>query len=226
LLVGLYNPQVGVGDLRGRLLQAWETNASSVLGEIDPPTEHTQAVFDSLDIILEEAGYEAPTYLAAGDTMEQAKLHLKANLFLSRVAWDALVDRAEWGPVLREYIHYLAAQTGPPEDRIDVRETPEGLVEAGKALIAGVYRDADPELRGQGMAYLTVGSANMDYRSMVMDGEVMITVTGWSTIAGIMDFFILEGLTEWIDDQETLDQLLPPPSGFMRSIANLIKLAL
>jgi hypothetical protein len=226
LLIGLYNPQVGVGDLRGRLVQSWETNASTVLGEIDPPTENTQAVFDSLDIILEEAGYEAPTYLAAGDTTEQAKLHLKANLFLSRAAWDALDDRAEWGPVTREYIRYLAAQTGPPEDRPDVRETPEGLAVAAKALVAAVVRDADPELRRQAIAYLTVGSANMDYRSMVMDGEVMITATGWSTIGGLMDFFILEGLTVWIDDQESLDALLPPPSGLARSIANLMKLAL
>ncbi len=76
------------------------------------------------------------------------------------------------------------------------------------------------------MAFLTVGSANMDYRSMVMDGEVMVTVTGWEALSGLIDFLILPGLTEWIETQERLDELLPPPSGFNRKVANLIKVML
>ncbi len=42
----------------------------------------------------------------------------------------------------------------------------------------------------------------------------------------VIDFLVLPGLTEWIDTQERLNELLPPPSGFNRSIANLIKLML
>jgi len=86
--------------------------------------------------------------------------------------------------------------------------------------------EAPPEMRDRAMAYLTVGSTNMDYRSMVMDGEVQITVTGWNALNGFIDFLILPGLTEWIDTQERLNELLPPPSGFARKMANLIKLML
>lgn len=37
---------------------------------------------------------------------------------------------------------------------------------------------------------------------------------------------LLLGLCEWIDSQEALDALLPPPSGATRKMANLIKLML
>jgi hypothetical protein len=76
------------------------------------------------------------------------------------------------------------------------------------------------------MAYMTVGSTNMNYRSMIMDGEVQILVTQWHILSGLLDFYIIEGLTEWIDTQERLDELLPPPGGMTKWMANLLRLAL
>ncbi len=43
---------------------------------------------------------------------------------------------------------------------------------------------------------------------------------------GLTDFYIIEGLTEWIDDLDRLDELLPPPSGMTRWMATLLRLAL
>jgi hypothetical protein len=37
---------------------------------------------------------------------------------------------------------------------------------------------------------------------------------------------LLNGLCEWVDDLNRLDELLPPPGGMTRKIANLMKLAL
>ena len=224
LKIGLYSPEYGVGDLRGRLTQAREYSRRFLL-DLYPENPAVKAVMDSLDIILEEEGYETD-YLVPGDTTASPKLHLKANFLMSGEAFDALIPRPEWGPVVREYIAYLVRQAGPPELRLDVRETPEALGRAVEALIRNTIADYPPEFREKGMAYLTVGSANMDYRSMVMDGEVMITVTGWQAISGLLDFLILPGLTEWIDTQERLDELLPPPSGFNRKMSNLMKLML
>ena len=76
------------------------------------------------------------------------------------------------------------------------------------------------------MAFFTVGSTNMDYRSMVMDGEVQITLGGWNSLAGLIDFLFIVGLCDWVETQEELDALLPPPSGMTRSMANFMKLAL
>jgi len=226
LLVGLYHPRVGVGDVRGRLKQALETARSSELRDIEPPNPAVLTVLDSLDRILEEVGYQEPDYLSEGDTLQRPKLHLKANLLLSRAAADLVFGRPEWGPMVSEYVRYIARQAGPIEGRPDARTAAAGFSNAVKALMAAVIRDADSASAAGAMAYLTVGSVNMDYRSMVMDGEVMTTMTGWHTLAGLIDFSLLQGLTTWIHSQEELDALLPPPSGMNRAIANLLKLAL
>ena len=86
-------------------------------------------------------------------------------------------------------------------------------------MAGGVQRDVPEEVAERSMAYLTVGSTNMNYRSMVMDGEVQIAVTGWNTLTGLIDFLFIAGLSEWIE-------LLPPPGGMTRSLANLIRMLL
>jgi hypothetical protein len=224
LKTGLYDPQVGVGDLRGRVIQARETNRAW-LAEIDAPNPGVEAVFDSLDIYLKQVGY-GTDYLVQADTTQRPKLHLKANAFISGEAWELLDQRPEWAPVTREYIKYLARQTGPPEQRLDARDVPPEFLAAVKALVDGVNRDANPAVRQHALTYLTVGSTNMNYRSMIMDGEVQILVTSWHALVGLMDFYLLEGLCEWIESLERLDELLPPPSGMTRRMANLLRLAL
>ena len=187
-------------------------------------------MLDSIDYILEQAGYEAEYLITAdtivADTTEKPKLHLKANYFISGAVWDALYGRPEWGPVVHEYLVYLARQSGRTESRLDARELPAQLEAAFGDLIEGLLADHPNETQEDWIAYLTIGSANMDYRSMVMDGEVMVTVAGWNSVAGLLDFLLLIGLCEWIDSQEALDELLPPPSGATRKMANLIKLML
>ena len=83
-----------------------------------------------------------------------------------------------------------------------------------------------PAERKELIYYFTVGSTNMDYRSMVMDGEVQILVAGWQALFGYLDFILLPGLCEWIETTEELDALLPPPSGMTRGMAGLMKLTL
>jgi hypothetical protein len=127
---------------------------------------------------------------------------------------------------MRKYVEYLARTTGPPEERPDIREMPESTRAVVLDLVRAVEGSLDAESAERAFAYLTVGSTNMDYRSMVMDGEVMVIVGGWDGLTGLMDFILLVGLSEWIESQEELDALLPPPGGMTRSIANLMKLAL
>ncbi len=59
-----------------------------------------------------------------------------------------------------------------------------------------------------------------------MDGEVQVTVTGWTVLAGVLDFVQLLGLSEWPETQEELDRLLPPVGGLKRKLANFGKLAM
>jgi hypothetical protein len=61
---------------------------------------------------------------------------------------------------------------------------------------------------------------------MVMNGEVMLTMAGSSSAAGLIDFMLLAGLCQWPETPEELDELLPPPGGFTRRLASFIKLGL
>jgi hypothetical protein len=184
LKIGLYSPRVGVGDLEGRIRQAQELE-DPWLRDIYPLNPHIRAAVDSVQETLRQAGYRA-NYLVNADSSASPKLHLKANFFISGEIWDLLLHRPEWGPLIREYLEYLARQTGPLEDRPSATEAPEG----------------------------------------VLDGEVEITVTGWDTLAGLVDFILIVGLTDWIEDLDELDALLPPPGGTTRRLANLIRLLL
>ena len=86
--------------------------------------------------------------------------------------------------------------------------------------------DLEEGEREQLIYYFSVGSTNMDYRSMVMDGEVQILISNWQALYGLIDFVLLPGLCEWLETTEALDALLPPPGGMTRSTAGLMKLSL
>jgi hypothetical protein len=77
-------------------------------------------VLESPDIILDDIGYEFD-YLVVGDSKETPKLHMKANYMIAGDAWRKLMVLPEWGPVMREYILYLASLVGPVQERPDPR---------------------------------------------------------------------------------------------------------
>jgi len=224
LKTGLYAPNVGVGDLAGRIRQGRALD-EPWLREIYPANPAIREAVDAMLPLLDNAEYSVE-YLVAADSSDSPKLHLKANFFITPEAWDVLWSQPEWGPMATEYLQYLARQTGPPESRPVGRDVPEPLLKAVYDLSVAVEGQFTPEQADHQFAYFTVGSTNMDYRSMVMDGEVQITMQGWSALAGLIDFRFLVGLCEWVDTLEELDALLPPPGGMVRSMANFMKLAL
>ncbi len=71
----------------------------------------------------------------------------------------------------------------------------------------------------QFVQYLQVGSSNMNDRSMLLDGEVALTVAGLGAQAGLVDFALVCGLSTWVDRQSQIDALLPSPTAFQRLIA-------
>ncbi|MEJ2483564.1 MAG: hypothetical protein P8049_10755 [Gemmatimonadota bacterium] len=224
LKTGLYAPNVGVADLAGRINQGRQLQ-EPWLREMYPTNPAIRNAVDQMLPELESLDYSVD-YLVSANADDSPKLHLKANFFITGQLWDLLMRKPEWGPVITEYLQYLARQTGPPETRPVGREVPEGLVTAFQDLARSLEAEMSEEQMQRSAAFFTVGSTNMDYRSMVMDGEVQITMQGWSALAGLVDFAFLVGLCEWVDTLEELDALLPPPGGLTRTMANFMKLAL
>ncbi|MDX2475580.1 MAG: hypothetical protein QNL91_17960 [Candidatus Krumholzibacteria bacterium] len=227
LKVGMYAPRQGVGDIAGRLEQGMQS-LPPWGRQVYPVNPQARAELRNTAALLDSIGYEVEYLVGEGD-MAQPKIHLKANFFASGTAWQKMMVRPEIAAVVRNHIRYLATQATVQDgsgQMSDVREIPRELAASWMALIEGLVADLSPQEREEMIYYLSVGSTNMDYRSMVMDGEVMVLVGGWQSLYGFMDFMLLPGLCEWMETTEDLDAVLPPPGAFTRAIAGLMKLSL
>ena len=227
LKVGLYAPKQGVGDIAGRFKQADEARPPW-LREVYPKNPNSDAEFTNIGALLDSLGYSI-NYLSGDASDVKPKIHLKANFFASGTGWKKLMVRPELAVVVRGYVEYLASQAAPEDttgEAPNVQEYPDILKTGWMNLIHGLLEDLTPAEKEELIYYFTVGSTNMDYRSMVMDGEVMVLIGGWQSLFGFMDFLLLPGLCEWIETIEQLDALLPPPSGMTRGLAGFMKLAL
>lgn len=227
LKVGFYKPRQGVGDIAGRFSQA-VGNAPSWIHRFEQVDPSVTEVARNAGAILDSVGYSVE-YLMESDSLAYPKLHLKANFLASGDAWDGLIKRPEWAAVLRAYIVFLAEQKPQSRRSVEISRDgyyPEEVVSAVETLLHNYLAALSAEERDRIVLYLSVGSANMDYRSMVMDGEVMILLSKWSSIQGLLDFLLLAGMCEWPETQAELDALLPPPDGFTRTTAGLFKLSL
>ena len=232
LRAGLYAPKQGTGDIAGRMRQAVSHDKSAKgswkerVYHLDPAVE-TVALNAGTE--LAEMGYR-PSYLVAKDSLLSPKLHMKANFFASARVWDDLMSRPEWAGLLEDYIRYLALQQGAPaqggtESR-DVRAVPPELKRKLKALLSDYVAGLTPDQRKEIICYMTVGSANMDYRSQVLNGEVMVTIGGTASLEGVIDFMLIAGLCEWPATPEGVDALIPPPGRVMRRLSSFVKVAL
>jgi hypothetical protein len=228
LKVGLYAPRQVAGDIVGRFQQGMQIHEPWM-----SRVYHLNAAMDSVASnaghYLDEIGY-TPVSTTGEDSLETPKLHLKANLFASPQVWDGLMADPGWGEVLKLYIQYLARQQrrghGVETQAHSIREVPEALARKVSEVVNGYYDSLSPEQQNAMISFFTIGSANMDYRSEVMNGEVMVTIGGASGLVGAMDFMLLAGLCEWPATPEQVDELLPPPGWFTRRLSSFIKVAL
>jgi len=214
LKVGLYAPKQSVRDLAGRFRQAIE-GEPEWLSEFYPNNPTVDAQLWNVAAYLDSLGYVAPQD-QEGAPIAVPKIHLKANFMASGTAWRKLIARPELVEMVRGHIEYLAMQLAPVDatgKAPDVQDYPESLQRGWTILGENLQAELTPAERQEMVYFFSVGSTNMDYRSMVMDGEVMILVGGWQALYGLIDFMLISGLCEWVETVEQLDALLPPPSG-------------
>ena len=69
--------------------------------------------------------------------------------------------------------------------------------------------------------YLSVGSHNQDGRSMFLNGETTVTVAGFDSLVGALDFYFLLKKASWPQTEEELYKFIPkqdPKSSFLSRI--------
>jgi len=218
LKTGIYNPGANTEEVAARFSGAYRNARRTPFLRRLFPTD------SSLDSLLVHAAELVPPRADSAPRLtpprEMPKLHLKASFFASREAWDGLIRRPELTQVLQAYFGLVRSQA---PDSADVREQASALTEASEHMMRSFEASLTEAERGQLIYYLMVGSANQDYRSMFMDGEATVLLSGWSGVVSLIDFALLMSLSVWIDDLEMLDALMPPPSGFQRGTARWLR---
>jgi phosphatidylserine/phosphatidylglycerophosphate/cardiolipin synthase-like enzyme len=220
LKTGLYNPGVGVEDVMGRFEVAYR-NARRT-----PFLRRLLDLHPSVDTMLVHmreaaaaAGLPGLTRPAPASDTIMPQLHLKSNFFASRDGWDSLVTRPEVATAIWIYAGQLLSGGDP-------RTASEQLSLASQELVERFLAGRSATERERAVYYLMVGSANQDYRSMFLDGEATVLLSGRAAVVGLVDFALLACLTVWVDDLQTLDDLLPPPSILKLRFAHWIALML
>ncbi len=215
--VGFFNEKSAVGDVGARLAEARANfeAAGPWFKALLPISDAT------LDTLLARAGQlypeHPPSYLVDAPAETRPKLHMKGLFAVSRSAWDGVFAMPEMTDVLLSYVEQRARQVSGNER--NVRALPEAVWKAGRALIAARADRLTPVEVARFVQYLQVGSSNMNDRSMLLDGEVALTVAGLGAQAGLVDFALVCGLSTWVDRQSQIDALLPSPSALQRWIA-------
>jgi len=223
---GIYNMDVDVGDIVGKLRVLNHGIAQSkVFREVFPFDSSVAEMIAGMPDLLVSQGFE-PSYRSEDAAKRKPKLHLKSQFFASKRTIDTVVPMEGWVDLVRKYILARAKQITDRETYADVKDLREALSEDAAALIVSWGEGLTPQERGEAILYLTVGSHNQDYRSMIMDGEVLFVVgRTWAMIA-YLDFVSLIAQTTWVNDVQQLEELLPRHRGFWKWLGRYLKLAI
>ena len=217
LKVGLFNEQTGVGDMGGRAREAHARfgKADTWLRTLVPFSDDTMARWLAH---AEELSRAKPVqYLVESSGDVRPKLHMKGLYAVSRSAWDGLFPRPEMTVTLLEYLTQRARQVSG--EQRDVRALPEAVWKARREMLAAHEASLTADERARIVRYLQIGSFNMNDRSMLLDGELELTVSGLAAQSGMLDFIVVCGLTTWVERQADIDALIAPPAGWQRLVA-------
>ncbi|MBR9990441.1 MAG: hypothetical protein KFH98_11840 [Gemmatimonadetes bacterium] len=160
-----------------------------------------------------------PLTAAAVATREAPKLHKKVQYVATADLWDAIFDSPEWPQFMATYLQYRQAthDIGDAGEAGGAKDFPDELARIARRVFGAANQP------GRGAGYALVGSQNMDYRGMFMDGEVTVMFGGADSLIPLLDLLFLEGTVTWLNDRQDLDRLLPPPSELQRRLARLAK---
>ena len=225
LKVGIYSSELEVTDIPGKVRAVRRTfDEHAWLRQLFGfPT----SVYDGLAGLA-----DALQGLAMGpgarpefESDSRSKLHLKANSFASREAWQ-LMARPEWAELTWEFIQQRIAQVQTLSAAVVSFEAyPDAFLDVGGGTVQRWLDSLSPDARARVVFYTMMGSQNQNARSMVVDGEDAFVVSSWPSIIPYLDLISLVGQSRWLEDPEELKGLLPPQSRMRTRLAHWFNLA-
>jgi hypothetical protein len=183
LRTGIYATDVDVGDLANRTARYYDGVVSSPMftdiWDVDLSDPSLRAALEKRYAgrkqralaKLEELGFE-PGYVTEDIDVRKPKLHLKAQILMNGEALEVF-KQVDWAPMIDEYMVQRARQVHDNTEYADVRQEWDAMSGLWDQQAERVVRGLAPEQIEKAAGFLTVGSHNMDYRGMMMDGEVL-----------------------------------------------------
>jgi hypothetical protein len=225
LKIGIYNVEVDVQDVAGRGKLLAENYAENPwLQEAFPFQPSVIELIQSLSGQLALKGADL-RYLRGREDIRMPKLHRKTQFFASKEAMDTLVPLQEWAPLLEEFSLARVDQI-QRETYLDSQRYQELFIDEFRRLEDRWLRQIPEDEREKAILYLYVGSHNQDFRSQIMDGEVMFLVSEFDSLLGFLDFFALMGLTTWVESVSWLELMLPRYEGFWFRVGQWFRAAI
>ncbi len=228
LKTGIYDRKSPLGDAVG----SWEEvsagfEANPFLQELFP---FRREVYDKVDEMVENSKKLGltPVYYAEDARPRKPRLHLKINFLISEEV-RPIMNLPGWETIVTEYWKYhekfiLQEDLNLEQDKyIDLKEISDEMNDAILTLLGRHWNSLSLEQREQILMYLTVGSHNHNYRSMISDGEVACLLEGYGSLIALLDLYTLSGFCVWLDDLKDLEPFLPEYSGFKRRFSRHIR---
>lgn len=228
LHVGLFAAQAHVDDAAGRRREVQEgLRRAPWISELIPFDAAALAVLDRAEAQSATDGRDA-TDIAHDEKPRPPQLHHKTQLVARPGAIAAFVRQPGWENVLARAMETQSRQTSRLAEQLGY-VTPDIETDATRAtdaLLLGYQRSVPEAERKRVSFYYTLGTQNMDPRGMMLDGEATLVVSGIPAASGLVDLYYQMARTTWVTTPAQLEALLPPPSGWMRRIAKLIRASL
>ena len=212
LRTGLYALPVDTNGFASRADRwARQVNESPFLKELMP-------FAPGLVPVVADAGRRSNGIPTPGDSSGEPKLHQKVQFLATGAFWSTVTTAPQWPRFMTTYLRYRGATYAPgSSEQAGARALTDSL-----ELIAEQILSAGPAT-AKAASYAVVGSQNQDYRGIFMDGEVAVVFTGATSLVPLVDLVFMVGTVTWIDEQATLDRMLPPVGELRRRIARVTK---
>ena len=226
---GLYDIDVGVGDLPARTQAVADGFRSTPwLRGVLPVGPELLSVFEGTDAIFAEAtgGREVEYVSDELEGVVRPKLHLKTNFFMTGEVLGIFLRSPAFAAFAREFMFQRALDYVARSEYRDVRELGLALRGDFGALLGDMREEYSPEVVARAAGYFIVGSSNQDYRSMMMDGEAALALSGRATINGFFDSIGIAGAATYLDSVEQLNEYFPYITGMKWKLARWIKVSL
>lgn len=216
--IGLYTNSESVNDLPAMVREMVEQfDEDPFLRDDFPFSDSVYGLLADLPDFLSARGFQTKPIVT--DTIErQTKMHRKTQLFGMRPVLREIareLDVETMGELLIDEASRMARPDSVPGDlRLQLQ--------AVEPLISRIELLPD-SLQERSVLYALVGSMNKDARSMMLDGETLLAVSGRWGLVHYLDFMLLAGRTTWLHDRAQLDELLPPYGALDRWLGRMLR---